>query len=156
MAMYTSVQSVISLGTKIGSFTNVTSADWAGFIEDAGREIDARLSKRYALPFSPVPPILITIASNLAMYEGLQRIFVDDSPSISEWVDRFWSRANSLLGAIEDGNVLLVTSAGAVVAASTTNRQVLSATKGYKPVFDMRDPMSQVVDSDRIDDEDSE
>lgn len=53
-------------------------------IADADAEIDARLSPRFNVPFSPVPPLVAGISSTLAARNLARRSAASDGPSAQE------------------------------------------------------------------------
>lgn len=150
-ASYTTVELVYQLAPTVGSVSNVTSAHIADMIGMADAEINAVLSKRYTVPITDDCPVLTTISTNLTTYYTLRRLYTREKQNKSDWVDGYKERATSLLEKLMDGEIGLVTSSGAVVAAADV-AEVWSNTKDYVPTFSELDYTQSVIDDDKLDD----
>ena len=154
MPSYTSVNRIYQQLPAIGSMTTLSSAQVLTFVEDAENEINARLAPLYTVPVtgSGVPPILETLATNMAQYRILsRRVMTQEKLKESGWVDRF-KEDSELLQKIADGGISLVDSSGTIIAGRTDQREVWSNTKDYLPTFTELGDLDQVQDPDKIDD----
>ena len=154
MPSYTSIARVYDLEPMVGSASDLTSAQLiSAFIDPTEGEMNAVLARRYAVPVTGTIPILQGIADDLTVYRCLRRIFSQDQLKDSVWPNAF-KEARERLNAIGDGKILLVDSAGALVAQRTTISQARSNTQGYMPTFHEGGSwMDQIKDADRNDDE---
>jgi phage gp36-like protein len=121
---------------------------------DVQARIDARLGKRYSVPFAPgvnsLPPVIKTIAKNLTLVDIIQQ-----TGRVPDWINDLKMDINSLLGGIADGEVTLVLPDGAIVdqAPPTAFARADHNLEDYTPTFNMLGAEYQRVDPDRLDDE---
>lgn len=156
MGRYATVDEVNALVVGVGSASNPTSATRESWIGQVEGEVNAKLSDKYTVPFTDIPPIIKTITQDMTQYMIQRSIHTADHPTVSDWTERFLD-ARALLDSIAKGETSLVNSAGTVVSAITTQKGVESTdSEDFKPVFDVRDPLSWRIDPDRIDALDSE
>lgn len=66
-------------------------------IEDAGAEIDGYIAKRYRLPLSKVPPVLNKYAKDIAVYNLVSRMGVDESDREKTFLNRYNAAIKFLL-----------------------------------------------------------
>src|SRR3990167_9429018 len=134
VASYTTVQRVYDTFPPISSLTGLSSAmvlDWIGGVE---AEINAKISKRYALPLSGDCPILTAIATREAIYRiAVERALVQFPPAQQGKAPRQvqHEQDQKLLDQLAAGEITLyaVDSAGAfsaLVAEETTQMEVYS------------------------------
>lgn len=119
---YSTVGKVFDTYPMIGSVTNITSSHIAGAIGAEQVFVEAKLAARYAIPFSPVPPLIETIVTDLATFRLLtQRVFTQERMNASVWPDAF-KRGIEVLDALAAGSMALVSGSGTVIAetAGTT------------------------------------
>lgn len=139
-------------------FDSATTSLASASIYDADNEIKKALGKRYnfaAAPFlttTTYPPILTSICETLAMgymYENMSR----GSAEGYARADRFIKRAMDNLAAIADGKMeLLDASDSPVSAIDGTWAFKTSDAEDYEPTFQEDDPLNWGVDSDKLDD----
>ena len=135
---YTSVSRINSAFPAIHSVSNITSAIIAHYAGDVEAEINALISKRYALPLTLEVPILIAIATREAIYRmAVQRALVQFPPAQQGQHPMLMQHKDDqkLLDKIVDGSIQLVDSDGVVLPAELTQIEVFSTTKNYKPTF---------------------
>ncbi len=126
------------------------------FCNDVEAEIDARISKRYALPLASAPPILVAIATRETIYRvAVQRALIQFPPAQQGRSPLAVQHSDDqkLLKDIADGDIQLVTSSGAVLAADLTQAEIFSTTMNYTPTFSEGSQMDQIQDSDKLDDD---
>lgn len=113
--------------------------------------INAKLSKRYSVPFgvNSVPPIISAIATDLASMRVLRATGIGD-PDIETAMKQF-GEAKELLDSIASGETTMVNSSGGIIGQVTTTLNAESNTQDYKPIFDMTNESSWEVDPDLID-----
>ena len=152
---YTTVTRINSAFPAITSITNINSAIVCQYAEDVEAEIDAVISKRYALPLTVTCPILVAIATREAIYRiAVQRALVQFPPAQQGKAPLQVQHEDDqkLLDKIADGKIQLVSSSGAVVAADLTQIEIYSTTKGYLPTFHEGAWTDMVRDQNKLDD----
>lgn len=77
-------------------------------ILDAQAEIDSRLALKYTVPFSPVPPLINSIAQDIAAYLS-DLIFRENRDMASELNPIFlrYQRAQAMLGRLQTGEAII-------------------------------------------------
>lgn len=124
-------------------------------LRKAHTQIDGYLSKVYTLPFSATPPLVRTLATDLALYRIASRqVPRDDKGRIPGWVAELKDDALGILTQIQSGTMDLVTDSG-----TAWGRTGLGASggfwmsgSGHAMTFTELDPVDQRVDPDREDD----
>ena len=152
MGRYATVDDQNRLVSNLRSLSVPSSADRAFQIDMVEGEIDSKLVTLYDLPFASSPPLVQRIALDLSMYMVVRAIHTGDSPVVTEWAEK-WKEAREILDQVAVGKIALVSSAQVRFSPRTDVREVESPTRTYKPVFDMRDVISQEIDADRLTDE---
>jgi len=150
---YCTVDDMLTTLPEIGSVSTVTSAILAHYAGRAEAEINGRISARYVVPVSPVPPILNAIAIDLSIYYTLGRKPLVGSQSKSDpWLEKF-KESRDLLMDIANGVVPLVDDAGTVIEASTTQGPFWSNKESYNPTFYEGEPEDWGTDATKVEDE---
>jgi phage gp36-like protein len=125
------------------SSVNVNSV----YISDAESYIDAFLSVKYVTPITPVSPLITMIASDLAIFHLLS----EKLPTVPEFMDKRFARANDILTKLRDGKMQLVAS---VQVSSHGDSFAWSSTQQYHPIFSPVLPETmQRPDSIRVSDD---
>lgn len=77
-------------------------------IRDAQAEIDSRLGTKYTVPFSPVPPLINSIAQDIAAYLA-DLIFRENRPHATELSPIYlrYQRAQAMLGRLSTGEAII-------------------------------------------------
>lgn len=113
----------------------------SSFIAGAEAEVDARLAVRYTIPFSPAPPLVQSIATDLAYCKMTIR-----QPETKPLLEQ----TEKLLDALVAGTLLLVDENGGVVQSGGPTRTL--STNSYRSAFGPDDPLnwspSQSADED--------
>jgi phage gp36-like protein len=149
MPFYTTVNKLLLTLPMVGSVTSITSADLASFIDDADAIINSKLSKQYTVPVSGAP-LLDSLAADIALARLLtRRIFTQEQANNSTWPDEY-KKALDTLDAIANGEMTLVTSAGTIIAAASTEGGVWSNNMNYVPTMNEDDPGTNYIDSDKL------
>lgn len=162
---YTSVSRIHSAFPAINSVVAVTSAMiaqlWAGPVE---AEINARLSKRYALPIVGECPLLTGIATREAIYRvTLERGLVQFPPpqqgrhplqvnhaEDQKMLDRIMAGEVELFIVNSDGSY------SGLLPASTEELEVWSTTKDYLPTMHEGRWEGMIQDPSKLDDIESD
>jgi phage gp36-like protein len=151
MAHYADVDALYVTCPMLKDVTDLTSAALCdSFIAGAEALIDGRLAKAYQVPVTPVPPLLRTLATDIAAYRVLsQRIFLAATPADSPWPNRF-AESLKLLEDLADGKLALVDANGAVIAGSTSAPAATSSTERYNATFNEGSVARQHVDPGKL------
>lgn len=137
-----------TLPKAVQSMTSVNTATIVHFIKQAESIMNGKLAKLYSVPISE-SAMLETIATDLACYRLLRRLFTQEKKNTSSWVDQF-EGADDDLDAIMKGEISLVNSTGGVIAKSVA--QVWSNNEDYNPTFDEASMENSFVDPDKLED----
>ena len=152
---YTSVSYVNTALPSISSVSNISSgviAQYAGGVE---AEINAMISKRYALPLTSECPILTAIATRETIYRiAVQRALVQFPPAQQGQHPMLTQHKDDqkLLERIMNGEIQLIADTGAVIAADITQLEIYSTTKTYLPTFHEGPWGDMVQDENKIND----
>lgn len=103
----------------------------SSFIAAAEAEVDARLAVRYTVPFSPAPPLVQSIVTDLAYCK--MTIRQPEAEPLREQV-------KELLAELVAGTLLLVDADGAVLQAGGAT--LTYATNSYRSAFGPDDPLN--------------
>ncbi len=96
-----------------------------------------------------VPPILRTLTEDIASYFAMRGSYVQDGNQKQAYLEEY-KMAMETLEQIRDGKMTLADTTGAAVG--TRSGRYISSTQNYTPVFDLDEPESWQVDSDKQDD----
>lgn len=152
MANYTNPLLLRQTLPMIGSVTTVQSADLSLIITAAESVINAKLSRVYAVPVNPAPPVLETIATDLSLYRLLAlRLYTQEQMNNSVWPDRF-KEANEVLDKIATGEIPLITASGTTIPAGAGTAAIFSSTLRYQPTFTEDCPENSSVDPEKLTD----
>lgn len=150
-ASYCSVSDVLALAPSIGSLSTVTSVHIGGEIGKVQASIDAKLARRYSVPFASAPPIIVAIATDLSAKSILEKRVYNTNRTADEKLVTGYEWAMDMLDALACGSATLVDSAGAIVSGRTDTAQVWSSTD-YNPTMHEGAWADMVVDPDKLDD----
>lgn len=128
--------------------------DWQ--VQLAEDWLDGRIGRFYnTATFSGnAPPIVRTITRLRSQATYLQTLFTMEDPSISEWVQSMLDQANELTTELVSGTIAMVTDSGTIIApALPLASRIWSDKMQYVPTFNLRDPIHQRIDPERLDDE---
>jgi len=150
---YTNVPLMLQTLPEIGSISHLSSADLATHASAAESLVNAKIAKRYSLPFTDDVPLLQSIATDLAIYRVLTGgiIIKDEHP----WFQRY-KNAMEILDDVAAGEVPLVTSSGDVISGRSdevSGMQAWSNTMDYHPTHWEGPWTLHDADQDKIDDE---
>lgn len=148
---YTTVSLMQMTLAEVGSISTMTDSVLLLHAGAAENYINAKISKRYSLPFTQSVPLLETLATDLAIYRVITgRIVVNkEHPWFSRYKD-----ALGVLDEIAEGSLPLITNSGEELAGrSDSSMQVWSNTKGYTPTHWEGDWSLHKQDPDKLEDE---
>ena len=133
---------------------NTTTVDisatqtFSEYINWAEAEINSAVANKWSLPFSTVPPILRSLAFEIAAYYTIRAYGSRDWPNRNEMLDDF-NKAFETLKKLEKGEIELTLTDGSLLAVSSD--MYLSNRSSQDPVFELDDPVNWAVDKDRLD-----
>ena len=152
MPTYTTVNNVLSLYPRIGSYSSISSSAIAFYIDQAENEVNAYLANNYTLPFSATPPMVETLSTEYSLVKILERFFTQEVGSRNEWVGERKNFVFDMLNKINNGDIGLINSSGELIVYNAGDT-IFSNTMEYTPTFTMLDETLQQIDSDRLEDE---
>ena len=114
--------------------------------------IDSRLVYKYTVPFTSTPPLVKHIASHLATYLVLRRLYSKTRGGTfdNSWVDKFKEFAEEMLKSLFDGDMILINSDGSSVATKSDYGASIS-TQGYTPIFNEAGELNWQIDWNKAD-----
>ena len=154
--LFTDIGSVFGAYPAINTaqLTGINSTVVAGFIDQAEAEVAAKVSARYALPFSPPCPLVNAIALRETVYAiCIQRGLVHFPPAVQGKAPLAVQHESDqkLLQMISEGKVGLLSSSLQAIAPATTARgEVYSTTMDFNPTFHEGGRLDQVRDPEKI------
>lgn len=147
-----------SISIRLPSFLNgnTTTSDaettntFSEYIGKGEAMFNSAVSKRYALPFTTVPPMAREISFDIAAYYTILAFSTRDWPNRNETLDDM-KQAFKDLDRISSGEIRLALTDGSLVpprssAVMLTNRESEGA------IFDVDEPTEWQVDQNRLDD----
>jgi len=146
---YTTVSLMQMTLAEVGSISTMTDSVLLLHAGAAEARINAKISKRYALPFTQEIPLLETLSTDMAIYRVLTgRIIINHE---HPWFARYRD-AVKVLNEIADGSLPLLDSTGSVLEGRSDNSmEVWSNTKGYQPTHWEGDWSHHNTDQDKLD-----
>ena len=153
--VYTSVTRINSAFPAINSISAINSAVISQYATDVEAEIDSIISKRYVLPLTVTPPILVAIATRETIYRiAVQRALVQFPPAQQGKAPLQVQHEDDqkLLTKLAEGKIQLVGTDGKVVATDLTQSDIYSTTMGYVPTFHEGAWGDMVQDPNKLDD----
>lgn len=153
---YTTVLLCYETLPDLRSATNVESKVVYAHAGRAQAIVNAKVVRRYNLPFALTPPLIESITTDLTIYSVLAKTaIIANTTEDGSW-PKAYKESMDLLGAIANGSMMLVDSAGAVIAQRTDQMLARSSSETYVPTFSELPPEQAVIDSDKIDDLENE
>jgi phage gp36-like protein len=133
--------------TMIGeSSLDVSSVEIASiYIADAEAFVDGYLGAKYAVPITPLSPIITQLTSDLAIFN----LLAEKSGMVPEWMDKRYNRAVHTLEMLRDGHMVL---SSASVVGSNGDNFAWSSTQGTHGIFSpLIHELDQQADLQRVD-----
>lgn len=127
-----------------------TSALISSKIARADATINSYVGRRYAVPFTTVPPKIEEISVNLTCYYALIAKFTRDNHNTNDWVELMGKDAITQLELIRDRKVDLVNTSGAILTERTSASRIVSSTQDYQPFADLDSQTEWRVPTDRL------
>lgn len=93
-------------------------------IADADAEIDGYLAKRYSVPMSPAPRVLNKFSKDIAVYNLMSRIGIDEQDRDKTYLNRY-NAAIKFLEGVAKGNISIGT-------GDSGDTQEQAAQKGFR------------------------
>lgn len=153
MGDYTNPTSVRALFPKLDTVTALTDTQIDFYVQQAESELNARLARRFTLPFSSSPPLIGMLATEFTLIKLLDRFMTAEKASKNDW--RMVRKADLMetLDGIVGGQIPLLTNSMVQIGTRVDAAGISSNTSGYAPTFNLLDESLQQVDADRLDDE---
>lgn len=131
------------------AFPKILTSGWdmeelRGAIDRAGHRIDAFLARRYAVPFSTVPPFIQDACVYLAVMDVLDR-----HQATPDWLERRVEQLNADLTALAEGTIALPDGSGGTVDELTTTGTLTSNTRNFVPIFGAVPSLAERYDPNR-------
>ena len=119
----------------------------------AGGIINSMLSRRYSVPFSPVPDMIMQIEEDIVIYYVYRSFYTADNFNKVDYFEELKDDGVELLKQIMAGDIDLVNTAGSAMPENATEDDLIldSNTKDSKSFFDIDDSLSWAFDSDQLD-----
>ena len=141
-----------ALGSQAGGIDGTIIGTYAVSLNIAYSDsiIDMVLSKRYTVPFSPVPPAIKAISTTLSSWKSLRGIFSNEIPSALQFVQEDYKMAMAYLGSLQEDLIDLPDGTSSVVGELGHATKFWSSNMTYTPIFDVDSDLNWKVDEDRI------
>lgn len=121
--------------------------------------INAKLARRYGVPFTATPPLIALIAEDIVSYYTYRSLYAQDNQNTSTRLSEYAGpdgtiTAFALLEQIRLGEMDLVNTAGNLISETTSEQDdsVEMTNEEWTPIFDVDDTLDQAVDTDRLSD----
>lgn len=155
MGLYATTTSIPNLLPQFlkGNSTGSDAAGAAAFsahIDRAEALVNSRLTNRFALPFTTVPPLVRSMAEDIACFYALRAAIAQDGQVDNKQIERFASGFETL-ELVAGGKMGLAMTDGSAFSANSANR-IKSSTLGYSPTFNLDEPKDWAIDEDRLSD----
>ncbi len=140
--------------TTVGQAYSQTISIINSHITRADNIINGKLSIRYAVPFTTVPPLIQTISEDITSYFVYRSFFTQDNQNKSDYLVELLEHAKETLDEIRDGKIDLIYTTGVIVdeRSSTTSEILDSTTKNKQTFFDIDTSTSWKFNQDLLDD----
>lgn len=151
---YSSATSILLIIPGLAETSTVTDLV-SRHIARADAIIDSKITRRYATPISPTPPLLGSLSEDIASYYTYRSFYRQDNANRTEQLAELADMAFKTLDEIRDGKLDLVDSSGSQIGERTAEASIGildSTTKDYQPFFDVDDELNHKFDADLIDD----
>jgi phage gp36-like protein len=136
---------------SVKSDTNTTDNEILHASGNVEAKINAKLSVKYALPFTVEIPLLADIATELTIFRLLTGYFAAGSLKDSPW-PKVYKEAEECLAKVVSGEIPLLGTDGALISQSNTAAPVLSNASDYYPTMSELDGTESGIDPDLVDD----
>lgn len=150
---YANSTTVLQLVPGINVGQSSTADALNAHIRRADDIINGMLGRRYAVPFTTttVPPMVRTIAEDLASGMLFRSLYTRDSQNKNEWTEVLIDQAFKMLEKIAEYEVDLRDTAGSLIGETDSGSRVDSSTENFAPIFDLDSITSQEVSAARLD-----
>ena len=122
-------------------------------IDRAEGIVNSFLSRRYSIPFTVIPPIVLSLVEDLSTAFAYRSNFMRDSHNTSEWADELKKCAMETLDLIREREIDIVDTSGNLIGENSTRKRVQSNTKEYTPAFGIDTNTAWDFDKDRVTDQ---
>lgn len=148
---YTDIPTIYATVPLVASLTSVTSEQILLEVGKAQSFIDSKLAKRFSVPFSSAPPLVVSLCTDISLYYILtKRLYASDRMYDERMVSGL-ERAFDVLDSLADGSMTMVDSSGAAVTETMAHAATWSNTKDYEETFHEGDFELTIRDDDKLD-----
>lgn len=159
---YCTVTSILAVSPDLPQTTTsagytATAAIISAQIDRADALINAKLARRYSVPFATTPPLIISISEDITKYYSYRQLYAQDNQNTARRMEELLrpelDNAFDLLRQIRDGELDLVNTAGSLISENTAlvDDQIESTNEDYYSIFDVDDPLDWSIASSRLD-----
>lgn len=153
MGRYTTAGDMRKLFKAFDTVPQITDIDLEFFVTMSEAEIDGYLAQQYTLPFSLVPPVIRSLASEYATIKALDRFFTGETENKNDWRMIRKKELTELLKGYADGSLTLTSSDSSIIAQRADLHNIVSGTSRYTPTHGHGDVVFEEVDPGRREDE---
>lgn len=149
---YTSVLLIKSRLPGVSSVGGISNDVYDTYASAAESIVDGKLARRYTVPFSPTPPLVETLSTDIAAYRLWTQRLSPRKGADDEEKTNALKEALALLDELADGTMTLTSSDGSVVSERSTTGHAWSDKMGYNPTYYEGLIENMITDSDKVDD----
>jgi len=120
--------------------SSITDEDLQVFCDRATVYINSKLARAYDVPFSPVPPLIEQIATDLSTYLFVEAMYSSQKPNLDEFYTQLKERLDKMLDEVLKGDLDLVGEDGLVVKPKPDWKAGFSTTNDQEPFFTLDSP----------------
>lgn len=137
---FTPIRTMVGVGSYEVASAEVNSM----FVADAESFVDAYIGSRYAVPVTPVPPLITQITSDLAIFNML----AEKQVKVPDHVQARYDRQVAILEQLRDGTMVLPSS---VALATAGDQEAWANNQDHHSTFSpILDELDQTADIDWI------
>lgn len=147
MTSYASYAEAIARYPLLGTWSQTNVED--DLLNYATVELNGLMASHFLVPFAGAHPTVKDLTIDLAYYRSIR---TKDPKKAKEMRKDILGRIRD----IKDGEEYIYTGSGTTISPSGGGGEIWSSTQDYHPVHSMLDAEDEVIDEDRIDDEEDE
>jgi len=114
--------------------------------------VNSKLARRYSVPFSSCPRMVLHIEEDIAAYRVMRSLYTRDGQNQNSWAKEHYDLAMTMLDDIQAGKIDVVNSAGAIIKEVDIDEKLDSTMADYTPIFERDADTSWSIDEDLLDD----
>ena len=152
MGTYTNADKLRKLYKAIDT-TGLVDNDLEFFIKQAEAIISGKIAAKYSLPFSTVPALIETLASEFSLIKILDRFFTSETSSENDWRKIRMDDLSAILNGVVDGSISLIDVSGNIISTRTDVGGIDSDKKDFPPIFNNLSERIQQVDPNLLEEQ---